>query len=375
MSRMKWIPSDPNQYEDGTIEAVYKTGPSFYVAPVRGGYKLVSFRWSTRRRGRQTLADMGVYRTQSDAKMAAEERRARSAAKPAAKAKHNPARYPKGPITAVRVQDTINDWKEIRYRRGDREDFHREVGKTLDQVLDSKKWGKVSSWPVRYAVSGMNADGEVVADNGGIGGVIRVFTEDAQINPATRSVEAAERLNLQALRKQRRLVDAAGKKAQAGKMSWADVDRVRAESGKAYEATRAELAASITNPASRKALAKYHGLVSAGRFEDAAKTYKRIHGGLKGAHTRAAKSAKRNPYDRSYAHLSRGARKEWDLGEAAGRIDGEAYARKRAADPRYPMQLAIAPDADDRHVSYCDGYEHGWNKASSGGARNKTRSR
>lgn len=74
---MKWISSDPDQYETGTIETVFKTGPSFCIVPVRGGFKLVSFRWSTRKRGRETLADMGTYRTQADAKMAAEERRAR----------------------------------------------------------------------------------------------------------------------------------------------------------------------------------------------------------------------------------------------------------------------------------------------------------
>lgn len=47
-------------------------------------------------------------------------------------------------------------------------------------------------------------------------------------------------------------------------------------------AKRNPVAVSVANPASRRALAKYHALMEAGSFDAAAKVYRRIHGGLKG---------------------------------------------------------------------------------------------
>lgn len=97
----------------------------------------------------------------------------------------NPRSYPAGPIVAVRVLDTINNHREVRYRRGSREDFLREADKAADQPLGNK-WKGV--WPVRYQVEGVNAQGETVADNGGIGGSVRAFTGDGKLsNPRKRS--------------------------------------------------------------------------------------------------------------------------------------------------------------------------------------------
>lgn len=322
------------------------------------------------------------------------------------------SRHPKGPITAVRVQDTINDWKEIRYRRGDREDFHREAGKALDQPLDSKKWGKVSGWPVRYAVQGMNAEGEVVADNGGVGGVIRVFTEDARINPAREEEtwQTVDHLRAAGWRI-RTVVGGSDEPINVYDVTAPDgtVKRVRGSAKKSLSladdrviALRKAGALSQSNPASRKALAKYHGLISAGRFEDAAKTYKRIHGGLKGAHTRAAKRSgtkHANPALTLTLTDQHGQTKQLPWRTVAdGRPGNESIALRAAfyTDPvdstrtwvagaitrsdgtvvaTWPRPLRRGHTRPAKRANPIDGYEHGWNKAASGGARSKNRSR